>query len=33
VVNPNDDEAREMLEELRRQSELRFTTRSSDEEG
>jgi tetratricopeptide (TPR) repeat protein len=32
VVNPNDDEAREMLEELRRQSELRFTGRSSDEE-
>ena len=33
VVNPNDDEAKQMLEELRRQSELRFTVRGSDEEG
>jgi len=31
-VNPNDDEAKGTLEELRRQSELRFSGRSSDEE-
>jgi len=32
LVNPNDDEAKGMLEELRRQSELRFAARRSDEE-
>jgi tetratricopeptide (TPR) repeat protein len=32
VVNPNDDEARSMLEDLRRQSELRFADRSGDDE-
>jgi tetratricopeptide (TPR) repeat protein len=32
LVNPNDDEAKGMLEELRRQSELRFAARNRDEE-
>jgi Flp pilus assembly protein TadD len=31
LVNPNDDEARGMLEELRRQSELRFAARSDED--
>src|SRR5262249_15575968 len=33
VVNPNDDEARGMLDDLRRQSELRFADRGGDDEG
>jgi tetratricopeptide (TPR) repeat protein len=32
LVNPNDDEAKGTLEELRRQSELRFAARNRDEE-